>query len=73
MTEMATHKSGDCCGSSECSGEPPATYPDSSYKPGITLLHVPSMRCAAEFGVVKKEQRWIAGVFNGLQLLRKSR
>lgn len=73
MTEMATQKNGDCCGSSGCPSEVPATLPDVSNQPAITLLHVPSMCCAAEFGVVEKELRRIGGVVGVLpDYLRRS-
>lgn len=49
------------------------TLPDASNKSGITLLHVPSMCRAAEFGVVEKELRRIVGVVGVLpDYLRRS-
>ena len=73
MNEMATEKASNCCESAGCTAEPSQAPLGTSLKSGITMLLVPSMCCAAEFGVVEKEIRRVAGVVGVLpDYLRRS-
>jgi Cd2+/Zn2+-exporting ATPase len=62
MNEKTVPASGDCCGSVNCPTEAPVAAALSPGQNTTTLLAVPSMCCAAEFGMVEKELRRIAGV-----------
>jgi Cd2+/Zn2+-exporting ATPase len=62
MNEKTVPASGDCCGSIKSPANAPVAAALTPRQNATTLLAVPSMCCAAEFGMVEKELRRIGGV-----------
>jgi len=62
MDKKMASRSGDCCGTEHGVDVSVATAAPLFSAGATTLLAVPSMCCAAEFGMVEKELRRIAGV-----------